>query len=652
MRRLWIPVTVATTIAILATTCEVAPRADGGRSRGPERDASSSAARGRSPPRSGDEADAGAPEARRDGGRAALAGRPTDWSAARAPTDGTPPAGNPSSATSPGAGAEGPATQPGTVAGAPGAAGTGDPGAASLRDPVLPWVAVATAAAPAGAAKPGFRDVFSVRDFGASCDGVSDDWPAFRQAAAAAAAAGRPLDVRDCRLYLASQDAPVSTDGLVIVGTGSVPWDDSFVAPASDLLMAGDGAAFAAVKAFFVAKAGSIVVSRFDGPIFRGKQLRGHDFTVVGDASRAASSAFVQSTPAGYPGWSQGVSGLTRFSAYYFGSHGVELKGGLELTDVRDVVVSYCRGICIYIHQQRDGASVLSPIEYLRLANVTATHGLRGNLVIDGISKDVEIDGFVGNDPGQLRLRVARGELPPVTSAAQIVWPIRLAPSSAGTIVAAQNVSLRRIRAEGAQGLVLFDASGDPSTTPFWRNVSLEDTFFIPLFAPGDGSDHTGAVAYSAGFGPAKVYNLFTRRNDSRSSPARFWFDPGGAHAGSTGLDVDEGVDGFSVEGASLAPRQFRRPGALDGDLDRSFSTTANLSTAPVGAQSCAAQRLPLAGATSGTECAVGAPAQLESGLTVMCISRTGEVEVRICNVTAAPITPSDSQTVRVRVFE
>ncbi len=80
---------------------------------------------------------------------------------------------------------------------------------------------------------------------------------------------------------------------------------------------------------------------------------------------------------------------------------------------------------------------------------------------------------------------------------------------------------------------------------------------------------------------------------------------------------------------------------------------SAILATAQIAAQACAAdQAIAVAGAPAGSPCIVGAPSALAAGLVLSCfVSAAGSVALRVCNHTAAPITPAGSQIVNILVL-
>lgn len=390
----------------------------------------------------------------------------------------------------------------------------------------------------------------NVKSYGAIGDGVTDDTAATIAGAAAAVTAQKPLYFPPGTYYLSSQAAPISSDGLTVVGAGYVKAGD---VPVNWGLMGGDGSQFAVVKSALMALPGAhtVIASRYNGAIFSGKALAGSDFTVLGDASQASSSTFVQSTPTTYPGWSQALKDLARFSAFYFGSHGIEVKGGLEIVTLREVSVCFSGGYNLYVHQT---VGVNSPVEYLKIDRGSFIYGLLGNVFLDGIAKDIDISGLLLNDPGQIARLDAAGAFSGGFTRANIVYPIRLRPAPVAGLIAAINVRVRGCFAEESQGVVLLDTKDGA----LYQSVRVEENFLLPY-------KNTWPF-YHADF-EYQTIDLLTNQNGGPSG-ARFYFATGGVHNNSSGIDLREIIseNGATIDGyRSLQWQSFARSSATLG---------------------------------------------------------------------------------------
>jgi hypothetical protein len=381
-----------------------------------------------------------------------------------------------------------------------------------------------------GAVVRNFRDklaeVVSAQDFGVVGDGTTDDTTAFLAACSYARTTKKPLDISNLKVYLQTQAAPISTNDLVLIGSGrpvpSVNYD----------YMTGDTAQFTVVRAEMLAQPGSVIISRYNGFVFTGKKFSGSGFSVLGDPSQASNSCFNTGVPSAYPGWSQAFENLTNVGVYYFGSDGLASQAGLEVVTLSDFDVRYCNGNCLYISQTN---GVNSPIEYLTIKDSAFTYGLGYNIRLQGVAKEIVIDNCELNSPGQLGRVAAQTPGYSITTEAQIPWPIYMQPAPNPLIVTASNITVQNCYAEECQGLVKFDIETfNAPPYPFYKNVQLFNNYVV--------LQDISWTYFMASFGN-KIYDLTTLSNDSPIGTAYYWEAVGGTGAivsGSSNLNIGE----------------------------------------------------------------------------------------------------------------
>lgn len=355
-------------------------------------------------------------------------------------------------------------------------------------------------------------DFVSVKDFGAVGDGVTDDTTAFVNACAAAVVAKKVLDISDCKLYLATQSASISSDGLFIQGSNAVSFFDL---PTNYNLQTGNSAAFDTVKAQINAMQGSAIYSKYNGPIFTGQTFSGNKFTLMGFPGSALSSGFKSTTPTAYPGWSIPFANLSDVSVCYFGTHGLWALGGAEVHDINNIVSMNNSGYGLYIQQT---SGVNSPIEYLNILGGAYARNFLGNIYLNGVSKQITIDGGVFNDAGQIS---RTGTLP--TNESDIVYPIKIYAATSALIITAENITVQNCYAEQVQGLLRMGSPG-----PLFINTVFENNYIIT-------EDNTKPYNHLA-LHDVYAYNLKTSNNYA-PSPTKFWLE---TSANYYGLDFQE----------------------------------------------------------------------------------------------------------------
>ena len=355
-------------------------------------------------------------------------------------------------------------------------------------------------------------DTVSVLDFGAKGDGVTDDTASFIAACSYCVSNKKSLDISDCKLYLASQSASIPSDGLFIQGSGYVSFFDM---PTNGSLQTGNSAAFDTVKAQFNAMSGSSIYSKYNGPIFTGKTFSGNNFNLMGFPGSASSSGFKSTTPTSYPGWSIPFANLSQVSVCYFGTHGLWALGGSEVYSLNNVVSMNNTGYGLYVQQTM---GVNSPIEYFNIIDGSYSRNYAGNIYLNGVSKQITIDGISSNDAGQTS---RTGFLP--TTESDIIYPIKMYAASSALILVAENITVKNCYAEQTQGLLRLGSPG-----PLYLNVVFENNYLIM-------DDNTKPYNFLA-LHDVYAYNIKTSNNKAPSA-TKYWLE---TSANYYGLDFQE----------------------------------------------------------------------------------------------------------------
>lgn len=403
----------------------------------------------------------------------------------------------------------------------------------------------------------------SAQDFGVVGDGVTDDTVAFVAACSYAGTTKRPLDISNLKIYLATQTFSIDSDDLYLVGSGylkgQVAAGDVNCIPVDWAYSVGTAGRFAANKTIMSGFAGSVIFSQYNGPIFEGKTFNGENFTVIGDPLFANNQGFKQTTPTGYPGWSQPFFRLKDFSCAYFGSHGLQAMGGSELATMSNVSALFCKGYCLYIGQT---SGVNCPIEYLDINGGWFADGLLGNIYLEGVSKQIQIHNTTQLSPGQLGRRAYSGYV--ITTRSEIVFPIRLKPAPGSLIIAAVDISIYENAGEVTQGFVSLEDS--LSGFPYWYNVEISDNYFIPY--------NNSWPFYNFQIDGTFAVNVTTVRNFTPSG-VNMYFIPS---ANYSGMDIQERFtnSGVTIDGASFNDNQYIRPRIYPGDSGTLGDGTAN----------------------------------------------------------------------------
>jgi hypothetical protein len=323
-------------------------------------------------------------------------------------------------------------------------------------------------------------------DYGAVGDGIADDTAGFLLAVAAAKAANQPLDISNLKINLATQAASINSDDLIIRGNGYI---ETYI----DYLYQEGGDYFDDHKTAALTKSGSVIFSRYNGPIFTGKSFSGSGFSIFCDMTEPLSSGFKQTTPTTYPGWSQGIRDLTGVYIANCGNSGIWLLGGLEVVTLSDIHTYQVNQWGLRVDKT---IGVNSPIEYIWLQNSSFQWSLLNNIVLNGVDKHIYIQNCLLNAPQQLPRQTANGFA--ISIYADIIPCIFM--SGASNFVGNFNINIIDNYAEQTNGLVTFNCTNPDR----FQNVTIQgNTLFL---------DQTSADYFLAQF-QSIVFDLFTYNN-------------------------------------------------------------------------------------------------------------------------------------------
>jgi hypothetical protein len=431
-------------------------------------------------------------------------------------------------------------------------------------------------------------DVVNVKDYGAVGDGVADDTSAFTAACAAAVAAKKPLWLGDAKLYLSSQAASISADGLTLVGSGELTLYSQIPVDFGMLVNNGAGDGQTVAQHFdtmrtstLAAFPGAVIYSKYNGPIFTGKKLSGSGFTVIGYPAAASNSAFVQTTPTSYAipgGWSQAFAELHDATFAYFGGDGLKTLGGLEVTTLRNVSVGWCMGACLRLTQT---SGVNSPIEYVDIKGGAYVGGLQGNIRVEGFRKHLSFSDLLLNDPGQLgRLGTTSNSEAAVPKPIYLIAEPNTAtppPGGSWSNVAA-GVVVERCYAENAQGVLKIDLQS--TGFPVVRAVTLRRNTLIHDQAPNPPTTYAHIASFLG-----VTYDISTEQNfQPGNAGPYFYFETTGGYGaackaitiGERHNDVGAAFDSYSPlssQGARYVGARFTASVSADrGDANQTLT--------------------------------------------------------------------------------
>jgi hypothetical protein len=235
-----------------------------------------------------------------------------------------------------------------------------------------------------------------VFDFGAVGDASTDDTNAFKAAVTYCKTNNKVLDITGARLYLSSLDAPIDITNLTIEAYNNAGLSESFDEP----YIQGTSDNFASHLSGYQSSTGaSAIISNYDGAIFTGYTFRVRGCSIRCNPTKSNSSAFVQTTPTTYPQASSALNGDYKgLDIWYCGSHGIELKGGLETERISRLTIRMCKGNALHVNVT---TAVNSPIEYLTFTNCTFEYCDTDSVYFETAAKHIIFDKCRFNGAGR-----------------------------------------------------------------------------------------------------------------------------------------------------------------------------------------------------------------------------------------------------------
>lgn len=242
-------------------------------------------------------------------------------------------------------------------------------------------------------AKATFTTSVKFRQFGGIGDKIVDDTARFIAATAFCKTNKINLDISDMKVALRTLASPINIDDYWVIGNG-VP--TALPTLYYDYLIGGDKAEEVwLLDSNFV---GSGIYCPTNTVVFTGKSFQIQDVCMYGNYNQTSNKAFSQTTVTTYPGWSRALQG-TRVTIHYFGSYGIELKGGLEVCNISHVKIAFCRNNCLLVDMT---AGINCPIEYLDFDSTCYfMYSKVNNVLLNGFRKHVSFDNILLNGAGQ-----------------------------------------------------------------------------------------------------------------------------------------------------------------------------------------------------------------------------------------------------------
>lgn len=240
------------------------------------------------------------------------------------------------------------------------------------------------------------QESIHVFDFGAVGDATTDDTNAFKAAVTYCKTNKRILDITGARLYLSSLDAPIDITNLTIEAYNNAGLSEYFDEP----YIQGTSDNFATHLLGYQSSTGaSAIISNYDGAIFTGYTFRVRGCSIRCNPTKSNSSAFVQTTPTTYPQASSALNGDYKgLDIWYCGSHGIELKGGLETERISRLTIRMCKGNALHVNVT---GGIDSPIEYLTFTKCTFEYCDTDNVYFETASKHIIFDRCRFNGAGR-----------------------------------------------------------------------------------------------------------------------------------------------------------------------------------------------------------------------------------------------------------
>jgi hypothetical protein len=383
------------------------------------------------------------------------------------------------------------------------------------------------------------QESLHVFDFGAVGDASTDDTDAFKAAVTYCKTNKRILDITGARLYLSSLDAPIDITNLTIEASNNAGLSEYFDAP----YIQGTSDNFASHLSGYQSSTGaSAIISNYDGAIFTGFTFRVRGFSIRCNPTKSNSSAFVQTTPTTYPQASSALKGDYKgLDIWYCGSHGIELKGGLETERISRLAIRMCKGNALHVNVT---TAVNSPIEYLTFTKCTFEYCDTDNVYFETAKKHIIFDRCRFNGAG----RFLSGYNP--TAYDEIKYAIHIKPEVGFT-----GLYVTNSYGEDLQGLVYIDGG-------YVYDIKVENN--VLFYQDIEFSRYALSSTASVVRGLLVSDNSFNRGN------ARIYLSS--LTTDSYGIELDSRVDIVGSTGVTTAPITVFKPSTAHEHLEKSGS--------------------------------------------------------------------------------
>jgi hypothetical protein len=393
-----------------------------------------------------------------------------------------------------------------------------------------------------------------VFDFGAVGDATADDTTAFKSAITYCKANNKVLDITGARLYLSSLDAPIDITNLTIEASNNAGLSESFDEP----YIQGVSDNFASHLSGYQSSTGaSAIISNYDGAIFTGYTFRVRGCSIRCNPTKSNSSAFVQTTPTTYPQASSALNGDYKgLDIWYCGSHGIELKGGLETERISRLTIRMCKGNALHVNvtigiDLVNGGALNSPIEYLTFTKCTFEYCDTDSVYFETAEKQIIFDRCRFNGAG----RYLSGYNPSTYD--QIKYAIHIKPEVGFT-----GLYVTNSYGEELQGLVYIDGG-------YVYDIKVENNvlFYYDVSFAKYALTSTASVIR----GLLVSDNSFQRANAPiyLSSSTSSFVD---LTTESHGIQLDSRVDVTGSTGVTTAPLTVFKPSTAHEYLEKSES--------------------------------------------------------------------------------
>jgi hypothetical protein len=383
------------------------------------------------------------------------------------------------------------------------------------------------------------QESLHVFDFGAVGDATADDTNAFKAAITYCKANNKVLDITGARLYLSSLDAPIDITNLTIEASNNAGLseylDSDYIQGISDN--------FAAHLSGYQSSTGaSAIISNYNGAIFTGFTFRVRGCSIRCNPTKPNSSAFVQTTPTTYPQASSALNGDYKgLDIWYCGSHGIELKGGLETERISRLTILMCKGNGLHVNVT---AGVNSPVEYLTFTNCTFEYCDTDSVYFETATKHIIFDRCRFNGAGKYL-----SDYSPSTHT-DIKYAIRIKP-----VVGFTGLHVTNSYGEQLQGLLYIDG-GYVYDIKVENNVLFYDDVSYARYAL------TSTASTIRGL---RVSSTSFHRNNAPIYLSSLTTD-------SYGIELDTRVDIAGSTGVTTAPITAFTPSTAHEHLEKSGS--------------------------------------------------------------------------------